>query len=127
MSIELQSQRMLVSLLEQTVEVALHQHPAAVDTILLLHEALGSVAYWKDFPEKLARATGTNVLLYSRAGQGDSEGPIAPRNLDSYLPEVNEVTPALLQHFGVEFPLVYGHSEGAGLGMLYASISQGVK
>src|SRR5271154_3371512 len=127
MSIELQSQRMLVSLLEQTVEVALHQQPAAVDTILLLHEALGSVAYWKDFPEKLALATGTNVLLYSRAGQGNSEGPIAPRNRESYLREVNEVIPALLQHFRVDWPIVYGHSEGAGLGMLYAAISQRVK
>jgi pimeloyl-ACP methyl ester carboxylesterase len=127
MSNQLQSQRMLVPLLGQTVEVALHQYPAATDTILLLHEALGSVAYWKDFPEKLAQATGTNVLLYSRAGQGNSEGPIAPRNRDSYLREVNEVIPALLQHFGVDFPLVYGHSEGAGLGMLYASISQRVK
>ena len=106
MSTELQSQRMLVSLLEQTVEVALHQHPAAVDTILLLHEALGSVAYWKDFPEKLALATGTNILLYSRAGQGNSEGPIAPRNRDSYLREVNEVIPALLRHFGVDWPIV---------------------
>jgi hypothetical protein len=70
MSNQLQSRRKLVPLLGQTVEVALHQYPAALDTILLLHEALGSVAYWKDFPEKLALATGTNVLLYSRAGQG---------------------------------------------------------
>src|SRR5271169_6359302 len=127
MSTELQSQRMLVTLLGQMVEVALHQHPAAPDTILLLHEALGSVAYWKDFPEKLALATGTNVLLYSRAGQGDSQGPIASRNRDSYLREVNEVIPALLQYFRVVLPLVYGHSEGAGLGMLYAAISQRVK
>jgi pimeloyl-ACP methyl ester carboxylesterase len=127
MNTELQSERMLVPLLGQTVEVALHQHPAALDTILLLHEALGSVAYWKDFPEKLALATGTNVLLYSRAGQGNSEGPIAPRNRDSYLREVNEVIPALLQYFRVDLPLLYGHSEGAGLGMLYAAISQRVR
>ena len=127
MSTELQSQRMLVPLLGQSVEVALHQHPSASDTILLLHEALGSVAYWKDFPEKLALATGANVLLYSRAGQGNSEGPIAPRNRDSYLREVNEVIPALLDHFLVDFPVLYGHSEGAGLGMIYAAISQRVK
>jgi pimeloyl-ACP methyl ester carboxylesterase len=66
-------------------------------------------------------------LLYSRAGQANSEGPIAPRSRDSYLREVNEVIPALLQHFRVDFPLLYGHSEGAGLGMLYAAISQRVK
>jgi pimeloyl-ACP methyl ester carboxylesterase len=127
MSTELRSQRMLVPLLGQSIEVALHQHPSASHTILLLHEALGSVAYWKDFPEKLALATGANVLLYSRAGQGNSEGPIAPRNRDSYLREVNEVIPALVEHFRVNCPMLYGHSEGAGLGMLYAAISQRVK
>jgi pimeloyl-ACP methyl ester carboxylesterase len=127
MNTELRSQRMLVPLLGQSVEVALHQYPSASDTILLLHEALGSVAYWKDFPEKLALATEANVLLYSRAGQGSSEGPIAPRTRDSYLREVNEVVPALLEHFRVDRPVIYGHSEGAGLGMLYAAISQRVK
>jgi pimeloyl-ACP methyl ester carboxylesterase len=118
---------MLVPILGQSVEVAVHEHPSATETILLLHEALGSVAYWKDFPEKLALATGTSVLLYSRAGQGNSEGPIASRNRDSYIREVNEVIPALLQHFEVDLPILYGHSEGAGLGMLYAAISQRVK
>src|SRR5271156_6336342 len=127
MNTELQSERMLVPLLGQSVEVALHQHPTASQTILLLHEALGSVAYWKDFPEKLALATGADVLLYSRAGQGNSEGPIAPRSRESYLREVNEVIPALLEHFHVDWPIIYGHSEGAGLGILYASISQRVR
>ena len=127
MSKDLRSQCMLVPLLGQSVEVALHEHPSASETVLLLHEALGSVAYWKDFPERLALATGANVLLYSRAGQGNSEGPIAPRNRDSYFREVNEVIPALLEHFRVDWPILYGHSEGAGLGMLYAAISQRVK
>jgi pimeloyl-ACP methyl ester carboxylesterase len=127
MNAELQSQRILVPLLGQSVEVALHRYPLASETILLLHEALGSVAYWKDFPEKLALASGANVLLYSRAGQGNSSGPIAPRNRASYLREVNEIIPALLEYFGVDCPIVYGHSEGAGLGMLYAAISQRVK
>jgi pimeloyl-ACP methyl ester carboxylesterase len=127
MNTELRSQTMLIELLGRSVEVALHQHPAASETILLLHEALGSVPYWKDFPEKLALATGANVLLYSRAGQGNSEGPIPPRTRESYLREVNDVIPALLEHFHIDWPVVYGHSEGAGLGILYASISQRVR
>ena len=126
-STQLQSQSMLVPFLGQSIEVALHEHPSASDTFLLLHEALGSVGYWKDFPEKLALATGANVLLYSRAGQGESEGPIAPRNRESYLREAREVIPSLLAHFHVDYPVLYGHSEGAGLGMLYAAISQRVK
>src|ERR1700733_8331933 len=127
MNTELRSQRLLVPLLGQSVEVALHQHPSASETILLLHEALGSVAYWKDFPERLALATGANVLLYSRAGQGNSQGPVAPRSRESYIREINEVSPALLEHFHVNWPVVYGHSEGAGLAMLYAAVSQRAK
>lgn len=120
---KLESQSMMTPLLGRSVEVALYRHPGASQTILLLHEALGSVPYWKDFPEKLALATGANVLLYSRAGQGSSEGPISPRTLESYLREVDEVIPALLAHFQVDWPIVYGHSEGASLGILYAARS----
>jgi pimeloyl-ACP methyl ester carboxylesterase len=117
---------MMVRLLGRSVEVALHLYPGASHTILMLHEALGSVPYWKDFPEKLALATGANVLLYSRAGHGSSEGPIPARTPESYLREVNETIPALLEHFRVDSPIVYGHSEGAGLAILYAALSQKV-
>ncbi len=123
----LQSQNLFVSLLGQSVEVALHQQAAATDTILLLHEALGSVSYWKDFPEKLSLATGANVLLYSRAGHGNSEGPLPARSRESYLREAQAVIPALLDHFQVNQPIIYGHSEGAGLAMLVAATTQRAK
>ena len=124
---ELRSQTMFVPLLGKATEVAFYQHTAAADTILLLHEALGSVAYWKDFPQQLALATGANVLLYSRAGHGQSEGPLVVRNRESYLREAEQVIPALLAHFAVERPIVYGHSEGAGLAMLFAATMQTAK
>jgi pimeloyl-ACP methyl ester carboxylesterase len=124
---ELRLQNIFVPLLGKATEVAYYQHPEAADTILLLHEALGSVAYWKDFPEQLALATGANVLLYSRAGHGQSEGPLVVRNRESYLREAQQVIPALLAHFAVERPVVYGHSEGAGLAMLFAATMQTAK
>ena len=46
-------------------------------TIVLLHEALGSVSHWRDFPDRLAERCEMNVLLYSRLGHGQSEGPPA--------------------------------------------------
>ncbi|RTM15094.1 MAG: alpha/beta hydrolase, partial [Bradyrhizobiaceae bacterium] len=48
--------------------------PASADaaTIVMLHEGLGSVGLWGDFPEKLQRATGAGIFLYSRAGYGQS-------------------------------------------------------
>ncbi len=96
-------------------------------TILLLHEALGSVAYWKDFPEKLAQGTSCNVVAYSRAGHGESEGPVEPRSVEYYQNEVESVLPALISHFGIEQPVLYGHSEGAAIAFIYAAHHRSVR
>jgi pimeloyl-ACP methyl ester carboxylesterase len=94
---------------------------SANGTIVLLHEALGSVSYWKDFPEKLALVTGYDVVAYSRAGHGESEGPVEPRNVEYYQNQIDIVLPAVLGHFHVEQPVLYGHSEGAAIAFLYAA------
>jgi pimeloyl-ACP methyl ester carboxylesterase len=123
----LQSQLLQLPLDGKLIEVAFHALPSAPGTILLLHEALGSVSYWKDFPQKLALATGWNVILYSRPGHGNSEGPLEQRSDEYYLRQVKVVIPTLLQHFSVDCPVLYGHSEGAGIGLLYAATSNKVK
>ena len=103
------------------VEVAYHAAPASRGAILLLHEALGSVSYWKDFPEQLCRATGYHVLSYSRPGHGNSEGPLEERAPAHYTRQVEEVIPAMLAIYGISDPVLYGHSEGAAIAMLYAA------
>ena len=95
--------------------------------ILLLHEALGSVSYWRDFPEKLSAATGADVLCYSRPGHGYSEGPLETRNDDHYMQQIKVVIPSLLEEFRFDRPVLYGHSEGASIAMLYAAFSRNVK
>jgi pimeloyl-ACP methyl ester carboxylesterase len=127
MSEALLSRFMQLPLGGRSIEVAAHTLPSASSTILLLHEALGSVSYWKDFPQKLALATGANVLLYSRPGHGNSEGPLEPRGKEHYLRQIEVVIPALLRRFSIDCPVVYGHSEGAGIAMLYAASSNPVK
>ncbi|MGC9197358.1 MAG: alpha/beta fold hydrolase [Acidobacteriaceae bacterium] len=108
-------------ILGKKVEVAYQTAPAARGTILLLHEALGSVSYWKDFPEQLCRATGYHVLSYSRPGHGNSEGPLEERNAAHYQRQVEKVIPALLAIYGISDPVLYGHSEGAAIAMLYSA------
>lgn len=123
----LHTQHLHLSLEGKSTEVAYHSLPSAHGTILLLHEALGSVSYWKQFPHKLAHATGYSVLAYSRAGHGNSEGPLAQRTDAYYLHQVNTIIPALLDHFAVADPVLYGHSEGAGISLLYAATSSRIR
>ncbi len=117
----LHTQRLHLILDGKRTEVARYGAPSAQGDILLLHEALGSVSYWKRFPHSLAQATGYNVIAYSRAGHGDSEGPLSQRSDAYYLHQVHVLIPALLAHFKVTDPVLYGHSEGAGIALLYAA------
>ena len=127
MSTRIDSQQTSVCVDGKQVEVRHVGVANAKRTILLLHEALGSVSYWRDFPEKLARATQSHVLCYSRPGHGDSEGPLEKRDEAHYRRQIQLVIPALLEHFGADDPVLYGHSEGAAIAMIYASYSSSVK
>jgi pimeloyl-ACP methyl ester carboxylesterase len=95
--------------------------PHSHGTIVLLHEALGSVSHWRDFPERLAERCQMNVLLYSRLGHGQSEGPPAPRSRRYFEQQSLEVLPALLAEFAIERPVLLGHSEGAAIALIYAA------
>jgi pimeloyl-ACP methyl ester carboxylesterase len=112
---------------QQSLEVLLWKIPDAGDTIVLIHEALGSAAYWKNFPEGLGQSTATNVLAYSRAGHGDSEGPLEPRSERYYAYQVESVLPALVREFEIAEPILYGHSEGAAIAFLYAASGKPTK
>ena len=95
--------------------------PNAQGTIVLLHEALGSVSHWRDFPSQLAQRCSMDVLLYSRLGHGQSEGPPRPRSRNYYRHQALEVLPAVLAHFSVQRPVLLGHSEGAAIALIYAA------
>jgi pimeloyl-ACP methyl ester carboxylesterase len=121
MSTQIESHSTFFELRGKRIEVCMHSFEGARHTILLLHEALGSVSYWREFPVALARATGANTLCYSRPGHGNSEGPIEQRTKGYYLHQTEIVIPALLERFSIEEPILYGHSEGAGIALLYAA------
>jgi pimeloyl-ACP methyl ester carboxylesterase len=89
-------------------------------TIVMLHEGLGSVAHWKDFPARLAEETGAGVFLYSRYGHGSSDGLQEPRSVSYMHHEAQVVLPEMLQKAGIERPLLLGHSDGASIAILYA-------
>ena len=87
---------------------------------MLLHEGLGSVALWKTFPAALARATGCRLLVYSRVGYGRSTPLAGPRAADYMHIEALHLLPALLDRLKIDKPLLFGHSDGASIALLYA-------
>ncbi|HBF52330.1 MAG TPA: alpha/beta hydrolase, partial [Afipia sp.] len=74
--------------------------PDKAPTIVMLHEGLGSVGLWGDFPEKLQAATGAGVFVYSRAGYGNSSPAKLPRPLNFMEIEALDVLPKVLDAIG---------------------------
>jgi len=92
-------------------------------TIVLLHEGLGSVAMWRDFPAEVARATDHDVLAYSRRGYGRSSPLRAARPVRFMHDEALVVLPRLLDALAVERPVLLGHSDGASIAIVHAGAS----
>jgi pimeloyl-ACP methyl ester carboxylesterase len=98
--------------------------PDKAPTIIMLHEGLGSVGLWGDFPEKLQAATGAGVFAWSRAGYGASTPAKLPRPLDYMHIEALDVLPKLLNAIGFRRGILVGHSDGASIAAIYAGSHQ---
>ena len=96
-----------------------HAGPALV----FLHEGLGSVGLWRDFPDKVAARLGARALIYSRFGYGRSDGLAGPRSTRFMHEEALDVLPVLLDRLGVDRPLLIGHSDGASIALIHAAAS----
>jgi pimeloyl-ACP methyl ester carboxylesterase len=97
-------------------------------TLVFLHEGLGCVSRWRDFPRAVASATGRAALVYSRRGYGLSEPVPRPRPLTFLHDEARLVLPDLLARAGVDDAVLVGHSDGASIALVYAGeIGRGVR
>jgi pimeloyl-ACP methyl ester carboxylesterase len=96
----------------------------AAPTLVTLHEGLGCVGMWGDFPDKLAAATGCGVFVYSRAGYGKSSAVTLPRPLDYMTDEARISLPRLLERIGFQRGVLVGHSDGASIATIYAGSHQ---
>ena len=89
-------------------------------SLVLLHEGLGSVSAWRDFPEALRHATSRHVIVYSRFGHGSSDPPSAPRTPAFFHEEAYEVLPEVLRQLDIDEPVLVGHSDGASIALVHA-------
>lgn len=96
---------------------------SAHPVVVFLHEGLGSVAMWKDFPAQFCERNGFTGLVFSRYGYGNS----TPRPAEERWPvgfmhaQAHEVLPALFSALGIETPWLFGHSDGASIALLHAA------
>jgi pimeloyl-ACP methyl ester carboxylesterase len=100
---------------------------ADAPTLVFLHEGLGSISMWRDFPTQAAQATGCPALVYSRAGYGNSEAVRAPRTVRYMHDEALETLPRLLDALAVREPVLVGHSDGGSIALIYAGARDRLK
>jgi len=104
---------------------AFHHVPPAHDTpvMVFLHEGLGSVSLWKDFPDQLCARLRMRGLVYSRTGYGKSTPRPAHQHWapDFMHQQAYEILPKLITRLGIEKPWLFGHSDGGSIALLFAA------
>ena len=116
-----------ISMLREAVEgyaleYEIVRHPSAArEPIVFLHHGFGSISTWKDFPTHVGQRAGRDVLIYSRAGCGHSDPLRAPRTGQYLFHEAETVLPQLLDRLGFERVVLFGHSDGATINLLFAA------
>jgi pimeloyl-ACP methyl ester carboxylesterase len=104
----------------ERIEVAASGRP----TLVFLHEGLGSLAMWRDFPRRAAHATGCNALVHSRYGYGNSEPLHEARTVRYMHDEALVALPEFLDRLAVERPILVGHSDGGSIALIHAGGAQ---
>ena len=103
------------------IEYRLIPGDATKPYLVFLHEGLGSVSLWRDFPDRVARRTGHRALVYSRFGYGQSAPLEAPREPRFMHDEALDVLPRLLAGLHITRPILIGHSDGASIALIHAA------
>ena len=97
-------------------------HGVESPELVFLHEGLGSISHWKDFPARVAEATGCPVTVYSRYGSGNSDLLNEERSVTYMHDEALHSLPDLLAQLRIENPVLIGHSDGASIALIYAAV-----
>ncbi|MBV8030939.1 MAG: alpha/beta hydrolase [Betaproteobacteria bacterium] len=96
--------------------------------LVFLHEGLGSIGQWRDFPSRVAAATGCRALVYERYGYGQSDILEEPRRSVRFMhDEALQSLPEMLSSLGIENPVLIGHSDGASIALIYAGAGHPVR
>lgn len=110
-----------VSIDRARLEYAWHGPPPAdAPTLVFLHEGLGSISQWRNFPAELCSRVGCGALVYNRCGYGRSDARAVPWGIRFMHDEATAVLPRLLDMFDIRRPILIGHSDGASIALIHA-------
>jgi pimeloyl-ACP methyl ester carboxylesterase len=111
----------LIKIADRQLEYVWHgPGPDAAPTLVFLHEGLGCVDMWRDFPARLAEQTGCGALVYSRAGYGKSDPIDLPRPVRFMHEEALTTLPQVLDAFSIREAILVGHSDGGSIAIIHA-------
>ena len=101
---------------------------AGKPALVFLHEGLGSIRQWRDFPAKLCAATGCAGLVYDRYGYGSSDVLAEPRRTVRFMHDEGLIAlPEILSALEVKHPVLIGHSDGASIALIHAGSGAAVR
>ena len=126
--VHLKVEKLDITVQNRSLEVQrISGHTPNAPELVFLHEGLGSVSHWKDFPARVAEVTGCPVTVYSRYGSGNSALLTEPRPVRYMHDEALAVLPDLLAQLKIENPILIGHSDGASIAIIYAGAHDHVR
>jgi len=115
------AERKMIEVIDGPVECEFVAGDPTLPTLVFLHEGLGSIDLWRGVPGEVADSSGgAPVLTFDRHGYGASGPAQTPRPTTYMHHEADLVLPAVLEAFGIEEPILIGHSDGASIALLYA-------
>ncbi|MGM0635858.1 MAG: alpha/beta fold hydrolase [Bacteroidota bacterium] len=90
-------------------------------TLVFLHDSLGCVQLWRDFPEKLAKATNCNIFSYDRLGYGKSDEMLTSDRSINYLEKEADVLAKIIHQQKLKNVILFGHSDGGSIALIFAA------
>lgn len=90
-------------------------------TLVFLHDSLGCIELWRDFPQKLALAANCNCLIYDRQGYGKSSPFNENNRKNDYLEKEADVLQLLIEEYGIKGAILFGHSDGGSIALIAAA------
>jgi pimeloyl-ACP methyl ester carboxylesterase len=94
-------------------------------TLVFLHDGIGCLSLWRDFPARVAEATDSRAFVFSRFGYGLSDPVKLPRPVHFMHDEALQILPKIITAMEIENPILIGHSDGGSISLIYAATHYG--